>query len=60
MTFILTIYFVLAVNVVSMQKSMPDLATCKAEAERIISEFNPSSAAGIHVECKGTKTGFEV
>ena len=60
MEYILSIYLIFALDVVSASEVMPDLATCKEEATSIISEINLPSSVTIYVECAGEELGMEV
>ena len=60
MEYILTIYFIFAVDVALIQKSIPDIATCKEEAEKIVLELDLPPSTMIYVECAGVKLGLEV
>ena len=60
MTYVLTIYFILALDVASIQELTPNLATCKAEAARIVSELDPPPSMSIHAECASMVIEIEV
>ena len=60
MTYVLTVYFIFAFGVVSVRELTPDLDTCKAEAEKIASEFTLPSSAMIWSTCTAEELGAEV
>ena len=51
MSYVLTIYFIFAFDIVSIQELTPNLTACRAEAVKIISELDFPPSITIHTEC---------
>ena len=60
MTYLLTIYFILALDVASIQELTPNLAACKAEAVRIVSELDLPPSVAVHADCTSMVIEIEV
>ena len=51
MTYVLTIYFISAFGVSTLQAPVLDLATCKTEATKILLEIDPPSHIRLNARC---------
>ena len=60
MTYVLTIYFIFAFGVASTQKLTPDLATCKAEGESLLSQLDLPPSTIVGAKCAPKELGIEV